>query len=266
MTKTLQQATVFILLILFCSCANIRGFFSPAFNKKSANGSSSLIRGKQLDTSGTFFMSFYDATKRSSTAFITPQGQLRVLAENNPDAAANRAFDLISSLNLTNSKDSLIASNKLSLAKTIAQLTEKSPTDILVRDALYRLNEMYLNTLCLICGNKSVSETKCDTCSQALTRINYVNLFTQVMTTAQVISASDATEAEAKLKQMQVTDSISKLNSNIKLLTDSISKLNKPAKADTTKKDTTKSNKSIGLINIKTKNLNDLLASKLQER
>jgi hypothetical protein len=235
-----------------------------AFNKKSSNGSASMIRGKMFTgkkggKAGTLFTSFYDATKRSTLTYVTPNGQPRILSENNPDAAANRAFDLITSLNLTNSKDSAVAQNKLSLARTIVQLTDKSPTNIFVRDALYRLNEMYINTLCLNC--KDDSTNKNDTCkscggdthSQALTRNNYEVIFTKVLEAAEIISSSDAKEAEAKLKQMQITDSVAKLKSNIKILNDSINKLNKPIKVDTIKKDTIKPVKTIGALNFKIK-------------
>jgi hypothetical protein len=199
------------------------------------------MRGKQFvnnnSTPGTVFFSFYDATKRSSLTFMTPEGQPRVLAENNPDAAANRALELISKLNLSHAgKDSFSASNQLNIAKTIVQLTQKSPADILVRDALYRLNEMYLNTLCLKCKN---CENQCDTCcAQQLTRFQYERIFNGVLNTAQVVSQTDAKVMEEQTKQLQIkakndstvnalTKSIQGKDSTIKTLTDTIGNLKK---------------------------------------
>ena len=219
-----KQLMILCLIASLSSCKYI--FHVTTFNKKSANGSASIIRGRQLDSQGTFFMSFYDATKRSSTMFITPEGQLHVLSENNPDAATNRAFDLINKLHFLSAKDTIGASNQLSMAKTIVQLTEKSPADILVRDALYRLNEMYLNTLCLNCGKKGdTTSAKCGNSAQALTTDNYVSLFKGILKTATEITSIDARVTEAKTKQLEILDSI-------KILKDSILKLNNPNKVE----------------------------------
>jgi len=196
---------------------------NQVFYKKSSNGSSSVIRATQFSQQGSLFFSYYDATKRSSLTYITPQGQPRILAENNPDAAANRAFDLISKLNLSHAgRDSLTASNQLSMAKTIVQLTQKSPTDIFVRDALYRLNEMYLNTLCLNCD--TIKTDKCDTCLQSLTRMSYERLFNRVLTTAEAISATDAKVEEQQTKQMEIArdSTIKHLTDSLKMLRDSV--------------------------------------------
>lgn len=260
-----SYSLIIVLVITISSCSSLASLH-PGFNKRSANGSASIIRTKQFTDSpraGTLYYSFYDATKRSSITYVTPEGQLRTLSENNPDAAVNRAFDLISKINITNGKDTVGASNQLTLAKTIVQLTQKSPTDILVRDALYRLNEMYLNTLCLNCGNNSDTSkhgeklNRCDTCSQSITRGNYVALFSKVLSTAEVISASDAKIADAKVKELQILDSARILKDSISYLKDSISKLNqKPISKSTDPQnaDSSKEKKTSFGINHKNKN------------
>jgi hypothetical protein len=221
MTKLLSGLTFAIiasLLLLGCD---------RAFYKKSANGSSAIIKTPQFDTGGTLLFSFYDATKRSSVTFITPNGQLRTLAENNPDAATNRAFDLISKLSLSHAgKDSLVASNQLSIAKTIVQLTQKSPTDIFVRDALYRLNEMYLNTLCLDCDSLCRKKDPCDTCcSQKLTRVQYERIFSGVLKSAEVISATDANAMEQQIKRLELQQKFDSTNDLLEAASDKIKKL-----------------------------------------
>ena len=204
-------------------CLFILSGCGQVFYKKSSNGSASVIRGTQFSQQGSLFFSYYDATKRSSLTYITPQGQPRILAENNPDAAASRAFDLISKLNLSHAgRDSLTASNQLNIAKTIVQLTQKSPTDIFVRDALYRLNEMYLNTLCLGCD--SARKDRCDTCLQSLTRMSYERLFNKVLSTAQVISSTDAKVEEQQTRQMEIArdSAVKALTDSLKILRDSV--------------------------------------------
>lgn len=104
---------LFLLAIIF---PTTNAMSQRAFYKKRANASSVIIKSPQYTKGGTFFTSFYDATKRSTLTFVTEEGGIRILAENNPDAATNRALEIISELSL---KDKVSTENKMSTTSTI---------------------------------------------------------------------------------------------------------------------------------------------------
>lgn len=130
--KAIKFLSILLLaIILLNSCS--------AFEKKSEIKRQKLFTGSQ----GTLFWANYDATKRGSMIFVEPNGKVRVLAENPPDAA----IQSITSITTKFKKGEEIDANLVfETSKSIAELGKKTASVNMLRDALYRLNEIYYAT------------------------------------------------------------------------------------------------------------------------
>lgn len=121
--------------------------------KRKANNQAGIIRmpqytncdsiGKNCKDQGTFMWSYYDATKRGSMMYLDPQGRVRVLAENPPDAAIQSITSITANANIDGKVDASLAFNT---AQSIAELGKRTAGVNMLRDALYRLNELYYAT------------------------------------------------------------------------------------------------------------------------
>jgi hypothetical protein len=132
-------------------------YFTPSMNKRNANGKAGIIRAKRLDN-GTFFWTHFDASKRASLVYVTSGGNVRVLAENSPDAAFKSSMDALGKVIATSGSSTVSAETKFSLAKDVVELGKRNATVNVLRDALYRLNEVYYNALCLDCTSDAPNQ------------------------------------------------------------------------------------------------------------
>ena len=92
---------------------------------------------------GTFFWSQYDATRRGSMMFVDNKNRVRVLAENPPDVAIQSITSITAKLKRGEKIDATLA---LETNKSIAELGKRTASVNMLRDALYRLNELYYAT------------------------------------------------------------------------------------------------------------------------
>jgi hypothetical protein len=133
----------FIAILLFSSCST---FKDASFKNNRAVGKAGLVRVNQFvknktnETQGTFMWSHYDATKRGSMMYIDKDGKVRILAENPPDAAIQSITSITSSANVDGKVDAKLA---FETSKSIAELGKRTAAVNMLRDALYRLNEIY---------------------------------------------------------------------------------------------------------------------------
>lgn len=135
--RSISKLILLLLVALsFGSCA-IKGY--------SPSGKASIARISQFNdtANGTFIWSQYDATKRGSVMYVH-KGKIRVLAENAPDAALQSITDISAKVKGIESVDVEAA---FKTQRTIAQLGKRTAAVNMLRDALYRLNELYYASL-----------------------------------------------------------------------------------------------------------------------
>lgn len=85
----------------------------------------------------------YDASRRGSIVYIDyEKGTLNIISEPPPDAMVSALTELVGSLKF---KEDVDASMSQKLTETITDLSKKSNSDNILRDALYRINEYKLN-------------------------------------------------------------------------------------------------------------------------
>ncbi len=137
--KYFRWSIVGVLIVLTIPCsAQLLG----RGGKTNAKARSGVIRMKQFnDTLGTYFWSHFDATKRSSLNFIDRKGNVRVLAEVQPDAALERVTDLVASAEW----EGVSAETKVTVATTMAELGQRTAPVNMLRDGLYRIAELRYN-------------------------------------------------------------------------------------------------------------------------
>lgn len=208
MKTTIKTITTLILgMLLLGGCSIFQG---GGMTQRSANTSATMIRASRFDDGNTVFNSFYDASKRS-TVIVANDKNYTVLAENTPDAIFSKALDIVANADVNGNVN---ASAAIDIAKTAMQLNKKSTTNIFSADALYRLNEMYINTLNIdsISQDNTVKSSAFN--KQLLNADLYQKLFMEILNKAAEISK---TEAEITNKQnfTGINASIEKLSKQI---------------------------------------------------
>lgn len=93
----------------------------------------------------TLFWAQYDATRRGSMLYVDENQRVRVLAENPPDAAIESILAITA--NVKGLKGDVgEAEAAFNSQKSIADLAKRTAAVNMLRDALYRLNELYYAT------------------------------------------------------------------------------------------------------------------------
>ena len=127
---------IYPFLIIVCSCGSINK------SRKVAGISEQEIK---LSDSGkvnpSLFWAHYDATQRGSMLYIGSDKKVRILAENPPDAAIQSIVKIGAELKgVDGIGDAELA---FETQKSIAELGKRTAAVNMLRDALYRLNELY---------------------------------------------------------------------------------------------------------------------------
>ncbi len=195
-----------ILILISLSSCSI--FKDASFQNNKAIGKAGIVRIPQFTKSskGTFMWSHYDATKRGSLMYIDKNERIRVLAENPPDAAIQSITNITASADIDGKVDAKLA---METSKSIAELGKRTAAVNMLRDALYRLNEMYYatkdekedNIKLLINSNKgfSIENIKSFLVEKHLSSIqNIDSLFVKVIDNAKEIAIK---EAEADIEK-----------------------------------------------------------------
>ncbi|HLS36753.1 MAG TPA: hypothetical protein VK023_00650 [Sphingobacterium bovisgrunnientis] len=133
--------TMLLFLVAFMSFTGC-----GAIKSKTGRGKASISRIAQFEEGkGTFLWSQYDATRRGSVMYVTYDGRIRVLSENAPDAALQSITEITGKLDGLKG-DIAKAEAMFKTQKSIAELGKRTAAVNMLRDALYRLNEIYYAT------------------------------------------------------------------------------------------------------------------------
>ena len=124
--------SLLLISILITSCG--------VFEKSASISTQQLYKNKDKDQ-GTLFWAQYDASKRGSMVFVDPDNNVRVLSENPPDVAMQTITELSTKIKGTGEISEVEAI--LKTQQSIAELGKRTAAVNMLRDALYRLNEMY---------------------------------------------------------------------------------------------------------------------------
>ena len=93
----------------------------------------------------TLFWAQYDATRRGSMLYIDKNQRVRTLSENPPDAAIQSITDITAKIKGLKG-DVGEAEAAFKAQKSIAEMGKRTAAVNMLRDALYRLNELYYAT------------------------------------------------------------------------------------------------------------------------
>jgi len=116
----------------------------------------------------------YDATRRGAYVLTDSNANVRILAEQSPDAALGVVAEFVGK----GSYSGISAEASAKVTETIAELGKRTQTVMVLREALYRLNELGLNNTQL-----STADIK--------------ELYEKILATATDIAKADLEEAKA---------------------------------------------------------------------
>jgi hypothetical protein len=134
--KTIPLLFLLSIAILTTSCS--------VFEKSASISTQELYTNKKEGENkeqGTLFWAQYDASKRGSMVFVDPDNNVRVLSENPPDVAMQTITELSTKIKGTGEISEVEAI--LKTQQSVAELGKRTAAVNMLRDALYRLNEMY---------------------------------------------------------------------------------------------------------------------------
>ncbi len=116
---------------------------SPAMNVRNSNKRSGIIRVKQFtDRKTTLMWAHHDPTQRQTLMHVDENGNIKVLAEQSPDAGITRNIEIDPKVKIEGKVDAeLLVKTQAELSK----LTNRTTSLMITREALYRLSEGYFN-------------------------------------------------------------------------------------------------------------------------
>jgi hypothetical protein len=130
-------------------------------NNKSFSGKgkhNGLMRMSQFaGDKGTFYYAYTDATRRGSVMFIDRCGQPHILSESSPDAANEKQVVVNAKVKVMNYGEAEAFTHSLN---KIQELGKRNATVNIIRDQLYKLNELVNNTSYFNCTDVVVKDTK----------------------------------------------------------------------------------------------------------
>jgi hypothetical protein len=131
----------------------------------------------KLETPGTFHAQ-YDATKRGSIVFSDGSGNIKILSEVPPDAVVTSVTELTNKLTGKLNGQELSAEQVTKISESMSELGKRTVAVDILRDALYRLEEM--------------------TFSGGTIDTNELTLFTKILDVAEKIAQAEIDGEQAK--------------------------------------------------------------------
>ncbi|WP_420399638.1 hypothetical protein [Flagellimonas sp.] len=142
--KKISSLLLILALAVLSSCAGLKSSFDHSYS--SARKKAGIVRVPQYKSGqGTLTWAHYDATKRGSMIYVDGNGNVRILAENPPDAAIQSITEISAKVGSVEGVENIEAA--LKTQRSIAELGKRTAAVNMMRDALYRLNEMYYSSV-----------------------------------------------------------------------------------------------------------------------
>jgi hypothetical protein len=132
--------------------------------------------GKATDKQNYHFN--YDPSRRGSLLLYDAAGNYKILSEVQPDAIVSQVTDIASKLTAKIKGQDISGENATKIAESVSELGKRSIAGGILRDALYRLQEMSISTTSITVDQKE--------------------LFNKVLAVAEKIALAEVQAEEAK--------------------------------------------------------------------
>jgi hypothetical protein len=139
MMKKIILMVVVAILLFSCDAIN-KGRKGAGISRQNL-----FVNSTNSKTEPTLFWAHYDANQRGSMLYVDSTQKVRVLAENPPDAAIQSIVGITAKVKGIEGAGEIEAA--FNAQKSIAELGKRTAAVNMLRDALYRLNEMYYATV-----------------------------------------------------------------------------------------------------------------------
>ncbi|MBP2616796.1 hypothetical protein [Chryseobacterium jejuense] len=188
-----------------------------------------LFKSQDNKIEPTLFWAQYDATRRGSMLYVDQNQRIRMLSENPPDAAMETIMGITAKVKGLQG-DVGEAEAAFNAQKSVADLAKRTAAVNMLRDALYRLNELYYATAdekkdiiqmlqdfknsSITPNEKGIDINSLSVFQPSMSSNDIKSLFDKVITSTKEIAVAEASvdfEAE-KSKQEQAKAASIKLN------------------------------------------------------
>lgn len=138
----MKKAILILFLLLIISCSSINK------SRKSAGISRQSLYTSKINIDSvekalpTLFWAHYDATQRGGIYLVNPNGSVKVISENPPDAGINNTLEILAKSEINDKVD---AGLKLSAIKSIAELGKRNAGNYMIRDLAFRIETLKNN-------------------------------------------------------------------------------------------------------------------------
>ncbi|WP_124643238.1 hypothetical protein [Amniculibacterium aquaticum] len=178
MRNLILSASLILTTIILNSCSIFHG---GGMSNRNSNSRSGIVRVKQFTNKPTTLMwAHHDPTQRQTLMYVDTLGNIKVLAEQSPDAGISNIANLSANAKLT---DKLDAATVLNFQAQLEKLTNRTTSLMITRENLYAIREL--------CFNNKIVDT------QAISLYN--SYFSKIVD----IVKEDAKIEEAKAKVIQ---------------------------------------------------------------
>lgn len=90
----------------------------------------------------TLFWSHYDATQRGGIYLVSPDGTVKIISENPPDAALNSSIEALAKAKVVDNVDAVA---KFSAVRAVAELGSRNAGNYMIRDLAFRIESLKNN-------------------------------------------------------------------------------------------------------------------------
>jgi len=170
----------FCLSLLLSNCA-----MNSIHNKKNTG----IVRVKQFtDKKSTFMWAHHDATQRQTLMYVDELGNIKIIAEQAPDAGLSKVLDISGNGKIT---DELDVGAFLNSKAQLEKLTNRTTSLMITRENLYAIRELHFNN--------------------AIDNAQVIGMYDKFLDKLADIMKQDVLLEEARAKSMQADADISKV-------------------------------------------------------
>jgi len=176
--KIIINSILFVIILIFTSCKVFQG---GGMSTRNSNKRSGIARVAQFtDKKTTLMWAHHDPTQRQTLMFVDENGQIKILAEQSPDAGVTNSSDLSGKAKVSDKVD---AEALLKFQAQLEKLTNRTSSLMITRETLYTMRELCFNGI--------------------ITKTELVSMYEKFLEKLVEIVKEDAKIEEAKAKILQ---------------------------------------------------------------
>lgn len=179
MKKLITNSMILLTILSLASCCIFEG---GGMSRRNSNTRSGIVRVAQFtDKKTTLMWAHHDPTQRQTLMYVDENGQIKILAEQSPDAGVTNTSNISGKAKVNDKVD---AEALLAFQAQLEKLTNRTSSLMITRETLYAIREL--------CFNGTITKTEA------------LSMYEKYLDKLVEIAKEDAKIEEAKAKGLQV--------------------------------------------------------------